>query len=90
MTLMIELEPEVEERLREAATREGLEADEYVRVLIRRHLPEAKSGRKSLWNTLTPEEWSRAFDEWADSHDTSIPLLSEEAVSRASFYEDQP
>jgi hypothetical protein len=90
MTLTIDLEPEVEQRLREAATQEGMEADAYLRVLIERHLPVAASERTSLWDTLTPEEWQRVTREWVNSHDRSIPLLSDEAVSRERFYEGRP
>jgi hypothetical protein len=90
MTLMIDLRPEVEERLREAATREGQEVDEYVRALIERHLPVAATGQPSLWDTLTPEEWQRVTREWVNSHDRSIPLLPDAAVARESFYEGRP
>jgi hypothetical protein len=90
MTLTIDLAPDLEARLREAATQHGLDVAEYVQHLIAQHLPSPRAGGPSLWSTLTPEEWSRAFDEWANSHDTSLPLLSDEAVSRESFYESGP
>jgi hypothetical protein len=90
VTLTIDLAPDMEERLREVAAQQGLDVAAYVRRLIAQHLPTSQTAGRSLWNTLTPEEWSRAFDEWANSHDTSLPLLSDEAVSRASFYEDRP
>jgi hypothetical protein len=35
----------------------------------------------------TPEEWIAKFHAWVDSHSTSTPLLSDEAVSRESIYE---
>jgi hypothetical protein len=90
MTLTINLAPELENWLREVAAENGLDVNEYVRRLIEQHLPAAQPAAKSLWNTLTPEEWSRAAREWVNSHDTSIPLLSDEAVSRESFYEGRP
>jgi hypothetical protein len=90
MTLTIRLAPELEDRLREVAIQHGLDVGEYVRRLIEQHLPVTESTSRSLWNTLSPEEWSRASDEWTQSHDTSIPLLSDEAVSRESFYEGRP
>ena len=40
-------------------------------------------------NTLSAEEWSRAFHAWADSHPTDTPLLSDEAISRESIYGDR-
>jgi hypothetical protein len=90
MTLTIELAPEVENRLREAASQHGLPPEEYALRLIQESLPAAEPTGKPLWDTLSPEEWRRAFDEWAQSHDRSTPLLSDEAVSRASFYEGRP
>jgi hypothetical protein len=76
--------------LREVATQHGLDVNEYVRRLIEQYLPPPDTTSKSLWNTLTPEEWIQQATEWAQSHDRSIPLLSEEAVSRESFYEGRP
>jgi hypothetical protein len=37
----------------------------------------------------TPEEWIAKFHAWADSHSTSTPLLSDEAISRESIYADR-
>jgi hypothetical protein len=90
MTLTLHLNPELETRLREAAAEHGLDASDYARLLLDQHLPAPSAPSQSLWNTLTPEEWMRAFDEWSQSHDPSIPLLSDEAVSRESFYEGRP
>jgi predicted transcriptional regulator len=90
MTLTIDLEPEMEKRLRELARQHGLDEIEFVRRLIKQHLPAIEANEKSLWDTLTPEEWVRETTEWAQGHDTSIPLLSDEAVSRESFYEGRP
>ncbi len=36
-----------------------------------------------------PKEWFRQFCEWAESHDRTTPLLSDEAVSRDSIYPDR-
>ena len=90
MTLMIELEPDLANRLREAAARRGVDAGVFARHLIEQNLPAAVPPGDSLGEALSPEEWMRAFDEWAESHDTSIPPLSEKAVARASFYEAVP
>ncbi len=40
-------------------------------------------------NTLSAEEWSKAFQAWVDSHSTETPLLSDEAISRESIYGDR-
>ena len=40
-------------------------------------------------NKLSHEEWKKAFRAWIDSHPTDTPLLSDEAISRESIYEDR-
>lgn len=86
MTLTIELPPDLERRLRHEAAQHGVSLGEYARRLIERQLlPEAAAGG-SLWDTLTPEEWARAFDEYLGSHDPAKPPLPPEALERASFY----
>ncbi|MCC5634888.1 hypothetical protein LC593_03295 [Nostoc sp. CHAB 5844] len=48
-----------------------------------------KSQERPFYETATPEEWVKAFREWADSHRRDTPLLSDYAVSRAGIYEDE-
>jgi hypothetical protein len=90
MALQIELSPEAELRLRKAAAAEGTDPAEYARLLIERHLPTDDVNQQSLWRTLPAEEWKRAAREFIESHDRSVPLLPDEAVSRESFYEGRP
>jgi hypothetical protein len=40
-----------------------------------------------FYETASPEEWSRAWLSWTDSHPADGPLLSDAAVSRDSIYE---
>ena len=43
-----------------------------------------------FYETATPTEWSIAFQEWVDTHRTlNLPTLSDEAISRESFYGDR-
>ena len=42
-----------------------------------------------FYETATAQEWVEAFQDWAESHDRNIPLLSDYAVSRESMYEDE-
>jgi hypothetical protein len=44
---------------------------------------------RPFYETATPEEWSRAFRAWADSHERNTPLLSDYAVSRESMYDEE-
>jgi hypothetical protein len=86
MSLVIDLDPDVESRLRREAERQGLEAGEYARRLIEHQLPSQQVTRQSLWETLTPDEWKREFRAWIESHDPTKPPLPPEAFERASFY----
>lgn len=36
-----------------------------------------------------PKEWARQFRSWADGHDASLPVLSDQAMSRDSIYPDR-
>jgi hypothetical protein len=38
---------------------------------------------------LSPAEKAAAFRAWAESHPRGLPLLSEEAISRESVYDDE-
>lgn len=86
MTLTINLTPELETRLRREAEKLGLDASGYALRLIERQLPPQAEKEKSLWETLTPEEWKREFRAWIESHDPAKPPLPPEAFERASFY----
>ncbi|MGL4498026.1 MAG: hypothetical protein ACRCU2_03100 [Planktothrix sp.] len=51
--------------------------------------PEQNSGSgkdRPFYETATPEEWVKAFREWAESHRGDRPSLSDEAISRESIY----
>jgi hypothetical protein len=43
---------------------------------------------RPFYETTTPDEWVKAFREWADSHRRDTPLLSDYAVSRAGIYQE--
>ncbi|WLT40528.1 hypothetical protein NON20_25130 (plasmid) [Synechocystis sp. B12] len=40
----------------------------------------------NFYETATPEERAKFFEEWAESHQRGAPLLSDEAISRESIY----
>jgi hypothetical protein len=84
MTLMIQIPPEIEKRLEAEAAERGLTTAEYVRAVLERMF--ATPGQAPLWMTATKEEWLKAFNTWMDSHDPTLPPLSEEAISRESIY----
>lgn len=47
---------------------------------------EPGSSGKKISHTRTPAERAQAFLEWAASHHTTAPPLSDEAISRDSIY----
>ncbi len=49
--------------------------------------PGAETSAKPFYQTATPEEWGRAWREWAASHRSQSPSLSDEAVERGSIYD---
>ncbi|MBH8562002.1 hypothetical protein I8748_07420 [Nostoc sp. CENA67] len=48
-----------------------------------------KQHKRPFYETATPDEWVKAFREWAASHHHNVPPLSDYAVSRQSMYEDE-
>jgi hypothetical protein len=86
MTLTIHVAPEVEQRLREEAARRGQEADEYVSELLSAILPDRQ---RPFYETASPEEWVRAFREWAASHKGTGTPIPDEALRRENMYDDR-
>lgn len=84
--MTIQLHPE-QEQLIGQALEAGLigDASEVVQIgleSIRQRL-EARVSDEAL---LDPRNWSREFHAWVESHSSSTPLLSDEAISRDSLY----
>lgn len=87
----------------ESAHKEDLEAITQVLVKITKRSPEeikphldamldllVEPKERPFYETATPQEWVRALEEWAFSHQgQNAPLLSDEAVSRRGIYEEQ-
>lgn len=79
-SIVIEVRKETAKELRSLAERKGVSIDE----LLRAYVPElAKNDQSKTQATKV-----NSFIEWASNHRTDIPPLSEEAVSRESFYEE--
>jgi hypothetical protein len=80
--LHIELAPEIEKRLVDAARAEGLEPEAYASRLIASTMA-ARTSEKHL----SQEELERLLDSLA-RHSDKIPDLPDEAYTRESFYQD--
>lgn len=74
--------PDLEERLQRLAAAEGVSLEVFLL-----HLVEERAGGASR-SRLSAEEWSRQFEEWADSF-PNAPLIPDEALSRESLYPDR-
>ena len=58
----------------------------HLQILADQFAPSASIAHLQKTN---PQEWMRQFRAWAESHDRTTPLLSDEAVSRESIYPDR-
>lgn len=84
MTITLELTPEMEKQISERAQAAGLPPTEFLQSLIANAL--ATPPEFSLYETASPEEWGRIVDEFSEDFASSIPVLSDEAISRESIY----
>jgi predicted transcriptional regulator len=85
MTVTIELSEEQAAALKQQAEGRGLTVERWLQQVAAQLAP--STSRAHLQET-DPEEWARRFHEWAESHDRTTPLLSDQAISRESIYPD--
>jgi hypothetical protein len=78
----LEIKTETAEMLAAQARSRGLSVDDYLRTL----LPSVNGDfeEQPLYQAATPEEWVRAFREWAASH-LALPAVADD--SRDSVYQ---
>ena len=86
MTLTIELTPEQEARLQEAARRQGIKPADVL-IALMETLPIAASVPAPFYETATPEEWIAGLLKWSESH-KDLPRVPASAYSREADYED--
>jgi hypothetical protein len=84
MVLTFEVSPEEAKRV-EWARAQGFDLDAMLHGLIA-SLPPAPHEQAS---SLLPHERAKLFMEWAESHRSDMPILSDEAISRESIYGDR-
>ncbi len=80
--MSLHLSPDLEERLKGLAATDGLSVDAFLQRVVEERAGGAAPSR------LSAEEWSRQFEEWADSF-PSAPPIPDEALSRESLYPDR-
>lgn len=84
MTVVLELKPEIEARLTTLAARQGVSLEEYIQTFLE-SLASLDEGVS--YDSMTPEQRAREFEEWLDGHDYIMaPPLTDEAISRESIY----
>ena len=83
MTLMIDMTPELEDRLQNEAARFGVAVEDYARKLLEERLLDGP--RTAAQAKITPQERKRRLSLWIESN-RGLPMLPEEALQRASFY----
>lgn len=83
MSLVIHLSPEIEERLRIEAAREGVAVEQYAQRLLEDRATPADG---PFHAERTREEWLREFNRWADAHDPGLAPFSDDGLRRESFY----
>ena len=81
MPTMLEVEPEVASKIQARARKRGVSVDVYLRELIDQKGTESEGS-----NGLSSQERVRLLRDWASSHSTNTPLLSDDAISRESIY----
>jgi hypothetical protein len=87
MTLTVALTEEEEAKLLAEARARGVSPDAIVRDAIKGFLNKAPQPAQIATAEMTAEQRARAFVEWAENFPRTA-LLSDEAVSRDSFYRD--
>ena len=86
MNLTIELSDEQAAALKMQAEAQGLTVERWLEQIAAQFAPSPSIAHMQKTN---PKEWARRFHDWAESHDRTTPLLSEQAISRESIYPDR-
>ena len=87
-----ELTSELAKEILAAAAARGISVEEFLESVASNpqsaspSSPQEATDDEHFQRTATPEEWSRALREWAESHVSDAPPLSDYAVSRESIY----
>jgi hypothetical protein len=86
MNVIIEISDEQAATLKVQAEGQGLTVERWLAQVAAQF---ADSTSIANLQDTDPEECARRFHEWAESHDRTTPLLSEQALSRESIDPDR-
>jgi hypothetical protein len=82
MTVTLDIPKEIEAGLVAQARTRGLTLEAYLQQMIQ------AQGRAMDTSALSAEEWVHELEAWVESF-PNTPVLSDEAISRASMYPDR-
>ena len=88
MNLTIELADDRVAALKAQAAAQGLTVKRWIEQIAEQQAQAQPSSITHLQKT-NPKEWARQFHDWAESHDRTTPLLTDDAVSRENIYPDR-
>lgn len=86
MNVTIELSEEQAAALKVQAEAQGLTVKHWLEQMAAQLAPSTSIAHLQETN---PKEWARQFHQWAEDHDRTTPLLSDQAISRESIYPDR-
>ena len=86
MTVTLELSPERKAALTTQAQARGMSLEQWLLELTEQFVAPTSIAHLQKTN---PKEWARQFHAWAESHDRTTPLLSDESISRDSICPDR-
>lgn len=79
-----EISPDTLDALRDLANKNGKTLEQFARSILER-----ETVKKPKPEKLSKTEKIKIFEEWMENLDPSIPVLSDEQISRESIYEEQ-
>jgi hypothetical protein len=88
MDLRIRISDDKAAAVKAQAQAQGLTVEQWIEKIAEQFAQPQPASIAQLQKN-DPKEWARRFHEWAESHDRTTPLLSDEAISRASIYPDR-
>jgi hypothetical protein len=86
-TVQIKIPSIIAAKLQARAEAQGITLDELLREVAEGTNGEHKLNSRPFYETASPEEWVKKFNEWAASHDPNTPALTIDDVSRDSIYD---
>jgi hypothetical protein len=93
MSLILDLPPAIEARLKAEAAHRGISTEDYARRLLEGALgwpAYTPEGDRPFYETATREEWLKRFHDMIDELALlDVPDLPDEALRRENMYEDR-